>query len=90
MRSCIKGKAKQHTCVSESFATPRLLPAVGDAEGDDDDDEDDDDDPEAIGKTAMFEDFFGPRTGGACCWQGGAGAAPQLYWIACLLLQLAS
>ncbi len=32
-----------------------------------DEDEDDEDGPDAVGKTAMFEDFFGPRAGGRGC-----------------------
>ena len=52
------------SCSACLTAPPRLpLHAVGDADLGDESDEDDSN-PENAGKTAMFEDFFGPRTGG--------------------------
>lgn len=46
-------------------------PTVGDADLGDED-SDDEDNPENAGKTAMFEDFFGPRTGGGMLCAGCA------------------
>ena len=53
---------------------PAPAPAVGDADLGDESDEDDGN-PENAGKTAMFEDFFGPRTGGELPYFRSASAA---------------